>query len=322
MRLLILGGTGFLGRTIVDAALVQGYEITLFHRGQLDPKERAGVETHLGDRDGDLGVLSGQRWDAVIDTCGYTPRLVGNAAMALADAVDHYTFISTVNVYAVPTPESVDENAPLALSGASYGPLKALSEQAASQAMNGRALHIRPGLIVGPGDSSDRFTYWPCRINRGAEILAPGNPLARVQYIDVRDLAAWTLQAIQQQLTGPYNAVGPATPMSMDNMLTSCLDQIGGTASLTWVAGEFLLANEVIPYTEMPLWRPADATDFSRINSNRAIAAGLTFRPLATTILDTLTWAKTRPDNHPWRSGMHAEREANLLAQWHKSNAS
>jgi 2'-hydroxyisoflavone reductase len=325
LRLLILGGSGFLGQVIVDSALAQNHEVTLFHRGQLDPTGRPEVETLLGDRDGDLALLAGHKWDAAIDTCGYIPRLVRDAAVVLADAVDHYTFLSTVNVYAVPTPKTVDEDAPLDLGDASpeelsYGPLKALCEQAATQAMNGRALNIRPGLIVGPGDRSDRFTYWPWRIARGKEVLAPGDPLARVQFIDVRDLAVWTLQAIEQQLTGPYNAVGPALPISMENVLACCLDQIGGDASLTWVSEEFLLANGVVPYTEMPLWRSAGAADFSRIDSSRAIAAGLTLRPLAETVLDTLFWAQTRPENYHWTSGMRPEREADLLAQWQKGS--
>ena len=328
MRLLILGGTGFLGRVIVDAALALDCDVTLFHRGQLDPTGRAGVETLLGDRDGDLAVLAGRRWDAAIDTCGYVPRLVRDAAAALADSVDHYTFLSTVNVYAVPTPEALDEDAPLAqigkaspdeLTGESYGLLKALCEQAATQAMDGRALHIRPGLIVGPGDRSDRFTYWPWRVAGGGEILAPGDKRARVQFIDVRDLATWTLQAIQRQLIGPYNAVGPAAPISLDDVLACCLEQIGGEASLTWVSEEFLLANEVVPYTEMPLWMPAASADFSRVDANRAFAAGLALRPLAETVLDTLAWARTRPEDHPWSSGMRPERETDLLAKWHKS---
>lgn len=217
MKLLIIGGTRFLGRAIVDAALAGGYEITLFNRGQTNPDLYANLETLVGDRDGGLDVLQGRRWDAVVDTCGYVPRLVRDSARLLADAVEHYTFISTISVYGQFDIVGMDENGPLGtiedetveeINGDTYGPLKVLCEKEATAAMEGRALHVRSGLIVGPHDVSDRFSYWPFRVAQRGEVLAPGNPEAPVQFVDVRDIAEWTIRATEVRLTGPYNVTG------------------------------------------------------------------------------------------------------------------
>lgn len=325
MKLLIIGGTRFLGRAIVQAALAAGHEVTLFNRGQSNPGLYANLETLVGDRDGGLGALHGRTWDAVIDTCGYVPRLVRDAATLLADQVELYTFISSISVYADPSQAGIDEDSPLGtmedetvetVDGDTYGPLKVLCEKAATDSMHGRALIVRAGLIVGPHDLSDRFTYWPCRVARGGEVLSPGNPDAPVQFIDVRDIAAWTVQATEKRLTGPYNVTGPNEPVTMSQVLHACKEISGSDATFTWVSEAFLEANEVAAYTEMPLWVPAAYAGFDTVNCQKAIGAGLMTRPFTATIRDTLDWAHGRAPDYQWRNGMKAEREAELLARW------
>jgi 2'-hydroxyisoflavone reductase len=237
-----------------------------------------------------------------------------------------------MSVYADPSVAGVDENAPLGtledetveeITGATYGPLKALCEKAVDAAMGPRrALHVRSGLIVGPHDLSDRFTYWPARVARGGEILAPGDPTAPVQFIDVRDIAAWTLQAAAQRLSGPYNVTGPADRLAMETCLHTCRAvaaaegyDVRGT-TFTWVDDEFLLANEAAAYTEIPLWVPAAYAGFGAFDHRKALMDGLTFRPLAETVRDTLAWQATRPPDYAWRAGLTPEREAELLARW------
>ncbi len=329
MELLIIGGTRFLGRALVDEARVAGHTVTLFNRGRSNPALYPDVEQLHGDRDGGLAALAGRRWDAAIDTCGYVPRVVRAAAEFLAPAIDHYTFISTMSVYAEPLAEGTDEAAPVGtipdesieeITGGSYGPLKALCERAATEAMDGRALHVRSGLIVGPHDASDRFSYWPARVARGGEVLAPVSPDYGVQFIDVRDLAAWTLRATAARLTGAYNVTGPERPLPIGRLLDAARDLTGSDARFTWVPDDFLTAHDVGPYVELPLWVPADAGGFNSFNINRALAAGLTFRPVTETIADTLAWLATRPEDTVWRAGLTAEREAQLLAEWHTAN--
>lgn len=326
MKLLIIGGTRFLGRAIVAAALERGHTLTLFNRGQSNPDLYNDLETIVGDRDGGLAGLHGRTWDAVIDTCGYVPRLVGDAAALLADAVDLYTFISTISVYADPSTVGIDEDSEMGtiedetveeVTGETYGPLKVLCEQIATEKMNGRALHVRAGLIVGPHDLSDRFTYWPVRVARGGEVLAPGAPDAPIQFVDVRDIAAWTVQATEQKLTGPYNVTGPANRLTMGELLNSCQTISGSEATLTWVSDTFLQEHEVGAYTEMPLWIPTEFAGYGTVNCQKALNAGLTFRPLAETVRDTLNWANGRDPNHEWRNGMKPDREAELLKLWH-----
>lgn len=329
MDLLIIGGTRFLGRALVEAAVQFGHGVTLFNRGQTNPDLYPELERLTGDRDGGLDALKGRRWDAVIDTCGFVPRLVRDSAGLLAVAVDHYTFISSINAYRDASVVGIDESAPLArmedesveeITGDTYGPLKVLCEEAITEAMGGRALHVRSGLIVGPHDPSDRFTYWPHRVEKGGEILAPGDREAPVQFIDVRDSAEWTLRAIEARLTGPFNVTGPDYRLPMEQFLTTC-QQVGGSdAAFTWVSDAFLLENEVAAYTEMPLWVPAEFAGFSTVNVDRATSAGLTFRPLEETIYDTLEWRATRPEDYQWRSGLAPEREEELLQAWKAAN--
>jgi 2'-hydroxyisoflavone reductase len=336
MQILILGGTVFLGRALVDAATNQGHSVTLFNRGKSNPNLYPSegypqVETLIGEREGDLAALQDREWDAVIDTCGYVPRIVRRSAEALADHVDHYTFISSLSVYADASQQGIDESGTLAtmedetveeVDGETYGPLKALCEQAAEEAMPGRVLNIRSGLIVGPHDASDRFTYWPQRVARGKEVLAPGRPERRVQFIDVRDLAEWILRMAAAGKTGAYNANSPALSTPMEEVLETCRAVSGSEASFTWVSDEFLLEKEVGVWMEMPLWIPESDPEFAgffAFSIEKALGEGLTFRPLEETVRDTLKWAKTRPEDHEWRAGMEPDREIELLEAWKKN---
>jgi 2'-hydroxyisoflavone reductase len=330
MRLLILGGTVFLGRYLVDSALARGHAVTLFNRGQHNPELYPDVEKLRGDRDGDLVALEGRRWDAAIDTCGYLPRVVRASAELLAGAVEHYTFISSISVYPHFRSLGLDERAPAStlddpaveqVTGETYGPLKALCEQAAEQALPGRTLVIRPGLIVGPNDQSDRFTYWVRRVARGGEVLAPAHPDWHTQIIDVCDLAEWTLRMVEQRQVGVYNATGPAYDLTIGQLLDTCRAVSGSDARFTWVGEQFLIEHEVGPWIELPLWIPQSDPDmlgFSDVSCARAIAAGLTFRDLAMTVRDTLEWEATQPADREWRAGLKPEREVALLHEWSK----
>lgn len=329
MKLLIIGGTRFVGRALVDSALARGHEVTLFNRGQSNPGLYPQVETIMGDRAGDLSALSGRQWDAVIDTCGYVPRIVRHMAKTLSGNVGHYTFISTISVYNDFMQAGIDETYPVGtledetveeVTGETYGPLKALCERAVEEEFPGRVLNIRPGLIVGPYDGSDRFNYWPYRVSRGGEVLAPGNPNAPVQIIDVRDLGDWTLDMAERQATGVYNATGPEQPLTICRVLESCREVTNSDATFTWVSDEFLVEQGVGAYVEMPLWVPEgeDTVGFDRVDVSKAVAAGLSFRPLEITIADTLAWLETRPADHNWRAGLRPEREAELLRLWHE----
>lgn len=328
MRILILGGTVFLGRALVEAALERGHTLTLFNRGQSNPNLFPSVENLRGDRASDLSALQGRRWNAVIDTCGFVPRVVRQSAELLAHAVEHYTFISTLSVYADPSKVGLDESAPVGkladetteqVTGETYGPLKALCEQVVEQTLPGRALIIRPGLIVGPHDPTDRFTYWPHRVARGGEVLAPGRPDRPIQFIDVRDLAGWTLRMVEAGKTGVYNADGKAGAVTMEQLLETCQSVSGSDATFTWVSEEFLAAHQVSEWIEMPLWipefDPANAGFFA-FDCRKAIAAGLSFRPLAETVRATLEWDATRRSDHEWRAGLTRQREAELLQMW------
>jgi 2'-hydroxyisoflavone reductase len=341
VKLLILGGTIFLGRHLVEAARARGHEVTLFHRGEHGADLYPEIERLRGDRDGDLRALRGRRWDVVIDTSGYVPRVVRASAQLLADAVERYVFISSISVYADFRTPGMDESAPVGTLteeqlreaesirlgngvrarayGVMYGPLKALCERAAEEIMPGRALNIRPGLIVGPYDYSDRFTYWVRRIAQGGEVLAPGRPERAIELIDVRDLAEWTLRMAEGRRTGVYNATGPDYSLAMGQFLDECRAVSGSDAHFVWVSEQFLLAAGVAPWSEVPLWIPEsdpDAAGFSRINCDKAIAAGLTFRPLAATIRNTLAWDAARSPGEERRAGLAPEREAQLLREW------
>lgn len=340
MRLLILGGTVFVGRHLAEAALRRGHEVTLFNRGRDNPDLFPEAEKLRGDRteENGLDALKNGRWDAAIDTCGYVPRLVRQSAGMLADAVGHYTFLSSISVYAGFEKLGIDESAPTGtledasveeVTGETYGPLKALCERAVEEALPGRALHIRPGLIVGPHDPTDRFTYWPVRVARtsrqrdgGHDVLVPDAPDMPVQLIDARDLADWTLHQIETGRSGVYNATGPDYPLMLREVLQTGKDVSGSDARFVWADAAFLREREVAPWSDLPLWVP-DAPEyagFSAVNCRKAIADGLRFRPLADTIRDTLLWASdARPAGWHWRAGLTPERERELLAAWRES---
>ncbi|NUM45874.1 MAG: SDR family oxidoreductase [Anaerolineales bacterium] len=329
MKILLLGGPKFLGRALIESALARGHELTTFNRGTTHPELFPELEKLHGDRTTHLDALRGRTWDVVLDTCGYVPRHVRTSAEFLADAAEHYTFISSLSVYAGTATPGLDESAPVGklddetveeVTGETYGPLKALCEQAVEQAFPGRALHVRAGLIVGPHDISDRFTYWPVRVARGGEILAPGHPGWLTQQVDVRDLADWVVRMAEVRKAGVYNATGPAQPLTFGEVLDVCVEASAQKPKFTWVSEAFLAEEKVGAWIELPLWIPETEPDFagfSAINCAKAIADGLTFRPLHETVQDTLAWATTRPADYVWRAGLKPEREAELLDKWH-----
>lgn len=335
MRLLILGGTIFLGRHLGEAATARGHEVTLFNRGQSRPDAFEHLERLRGDRDGDLTALAGRSWDAVIDTCGYLPSTVRRSAELLDGAVGHYTFISSISVYDSHPAPGIDESAPVGeltdeqLAEAEkidpgerataksfqefYGPLKARCERTLEEAMPGRVLTVRPGLIVGPHDYSDRFPYWVRRVAKGGEVLAPGRRERRIRMVDGRDLAEWTVRAIEAGTTGIYNATGSVAGWTMEEVLAVCRAASASDASFTWVDQEFLVEHDVGPWIELPLWLPEEHEGFFAVRNDKAIAAGLTFRDLAATAGDTLAWDLARSADPEWKTGLTPEREEQLL---------
>ena len=332
--ILILGGTGFIGPALVGAARARGYEVTLFNRGQENPGMFPEVERLRGDRRSDLSALLGRRWDIVVDTSKDVPRVIEASGGLLRDAVERYVFISTISVYASPVPlDGPDETAPLAQLSANtvpdettpvtYGAVKTLGEQTLERLMPGRVLAIRAGLVVGPGDRTDRFTYWPTRLAEGGEVLAPGVPTDPVQLIDVRDLAEWTIAMADRREAGIFNAVGPGTPTSMGGFIAACQRGIGSDVHLTWVDAKLLEQEKVEPWSDMPLWIPSSGEDagFTKVKNQRAVNHGLTFRPIETTAQDTLEWWRAQPPERRAmpRAGLTREREAAVLAVHHQS---
>jgi len=343
LRILILGGTGFTGPHQVRYALARGHEVTLFNRGR-EPQQWPGpVEELIGDRNtGDLKALEGGRWDVCIDNPTTLPFWVRDAGRVLHGRVGQYIFISTVSVYAS-NDKPEDESAPLApYTGADpmaetaatlrgrigelYGPLKAASEHEAARWFPDALTIIRPGLIAGPGDETDRFTYWPVRVARGGEVLAPGDGSDPVQFIDARDLAEWTIRMAESRTTGVFNATGPQRPLTMSAMLKGIADPMQTDARLTWVPSAFLEAHQVSPWSDLPVWVPGqgESAGFARRDIGRAVRAGLTFRPLAATSADTLAWFRRQPAERQakLRAGLAPEREAQLLVEWNASSKS
>jgi 2'-hydroxyisoflavone reductase len=335
LRILILGGTGFIGPNQVRYAVARGHKVSVFNRGKTNPGTLpAGVEHLEGDRNGKLDALKGKTWDAVIDNPSTLPRWVRDAAQLLKDSAGQYLFISTISVYADTSKPNSDESNPTLVlqdpttedpGNGAYGGLKALAEKEAERAFPGRTTVVRPGLIVGAGDNTDRFSYWPIRIARGGEVLAPGNPTDPVQFIDARDLGEWTIRMVENKTYGTFNATGPAHPLSVAEMLYGIKAVTTAGAQFTWVPATFLEEQKVNPWSDMPVWVPpvGEYAGFGSINVQKAINAGLTFRPLADTAANVLAFNDSRDAERQskLRAGITPEREKEVLAAWKAKKA-
>lgn len=328
MSILVLGGTGFIGPHVVRRALARGHRITLFNRGRTNTHLFPEAEKLVGDRNGDLSALSGHRWDAVIDNSGYTSRQVGLSVDLLADATDQYLFTSTRAVYTDFTAEVMNEDAPIGPKDlpesewTAYGPAKVLAERAVEEGFGARTLIVRPPVIVGPGDRSDRFTYWPVRIDAGGEVLVQGDPADPVQFIDVRDLAEFYVHLLEQRTAGIFNSVGPGAPLSAAELVYGIRAVTPAPVAFTWVDWDFLAEKGQMPQQQLPFWQPPRGRylNYGRMDSSRGIAAGLTFRPLAVTARDTLDWHRSREAGGEYRlrTGLDRGTEAGLLREWRR----
>lgn len=364
MRLLILGGTGFLGPMLTQAALARGHKVTLFNRGRTEARRRElhnpveipeGVEVLTGNRDPNktaddwkpaeqrdpaspkgMAQLEGGQWDAVIDTSGYYPRLVKASATLLATRAKHYQFISSVSVYKDTSKPGGDETSPVGTipdptveqmgqQFENYGPLKALCEQEVSAAFEGRAALVRPGFIVGPGDTSGRFTYWPVRASKGGEMLAPGTPDDPIQIVDVRDLAEWCVLLAETRTAGTFDALGPVTPLRWGAVLEECVKVGAAGTKLGWVPVEFIEKQGLVPGGDLPIWVPpvGESAGFHQRKPVRAVKAGLKFRPSEETVRATLEWYRSLDEKTPMNKlgGLTAEREEAVLKAWAGSKA-
>jgi 2'-hydroxyisoflavone reductase len=333
MKILVLGGTAFLGPACVEIARARGHELTLFNRGHTNPHLYPDLEQIHGDRKDGHEQLAGRKWDAVLDTSAYIPRVVEDATRVLGDNVDHYCLISTISVYASHAKSGMDETAEVGtledptveeVTGETYGPLKALCEEAAEKGMPGRVATIRPGLIVGPLDRSDRFTYWPVRVSRGGEVLAPNRPDQDTQFIDVRDLAAFAVRSMEERVSGVYNATSKAGQFHIGQLLETCKKSSGSDARFTWVDEDFLEEQEVEGWSELPCWVPTtgEYAGIMEVDVGRALKKGLKIRPLEQTVSATLDWWSSQPEAEgekrtELRAGIAPEKEAKVLAAWH-----
>lgn len=328
MKILILGGKRFLGIALVEAMLKAGHTPTLFNRGNTNPELFPDVKNLIGDRKEDLSAFKWRKWDAVIDTSGFLPRTVSESAKALSTKAQTYVFISTISVYRDFKNPDIREDYPLAqladpededYTGDAYGPLKALCEYEIQQNFPGRVIVIRPGLIVGPNDPTDRFTYWPWRVSLGGKVLAPAPPSANLQFIDVRDLADFIVKLIEREQEGVFNATGPKKPANFGSLLVACREAAEKDASFKWVNELFLLREGVRPWIDLPLWIPNTDPDFAgfySINNDKAVKAGLSFTPLSETVGDTLEWLKSKPKRNQLKVGMDIARETELLLKF------
>ena len=333
-KLLILGGTGFIGPHMVQYAVDRGHEVTILTRGRR-PAEFKGVEHLIADREGDLSILSKRHWDAVLDNNARDYRWVSRSIKALKDSTGYYLFVSSISAYRtdamgfgtagrVLAEPIIDEGSERFSPAASfkdgdeapYGLSKAMAENMVHEAFPKGAAVVRPGLIVGPTDPTDRFTYWPVRIDEGGEVLAPGNPNHAAQVIDQRDLTEWIVRLAETGTTGDFNATGPTSRMSIAEMLYGCRAVTAASVQFTWVPEDFLAEQKLRVWSDIPAWAPGDPLMF--VNVKRAVAAGLTFRPLATTAADTIEWDKARPaaERAKRAAGMTRAREAEVLAAW------
>ncbi len=308
--------------------------MTLFTRGRTNAGLFPDIEMLVGDRDGDLEALKGRSWDVCIDTSGYVPRIVTDSARLLAGSIGQYIFISSISVFADFTQKGLNESSAVGImedetdekiTGLTYGPLKALCEQAAEREMRGRATTIRPGLIVGPMDRSDRFTYWPVRIAKGGEVLTPDSPDIITQVIDVNDLAMFIVRCAERNITGTFNTTSPAEELTMGEIFNACRLVSGSDATFTYVSKKFMEDHEIAAWSDMPVYVPLDGEDAGHpyIDVTKALRQGLTFRPISETIRDTLVWWATVPAERkkkPMRAGLSSEREGKFLEYWHNKN--
>jgi 2'-hydroxyisoflavone reductase len=322
MKILIIGGTQFVGRHIVAAALARGHDITLFNRGKTNADLFPQAQHLTGDRKQDVSALLTDLWDVVIDACGYTRRDVRNTSQALQGRVKHYVFISTISVYASFAQANAESSTlgtwhdldTETVDGDTYGPLKAACETIVQDAFAHHNTLVRPGLVVGPHDHTDRFTYWPARIALGGSIIAPNNAQDPVQYIDVRDLAAFTLLCAEQSLQGAYNVVG--NTLGIGTLLQCCKDVAQSNAKFAWLPAALMKEQDVKPWQDMPLWMDpsSDTKAVALTRNDKAMKAGLNITPLADTVKDTLQWHQSRPlaEQQHMKAGLSAEREQGL----------
>lgn len=332
LRVLILGGTGFIGPHFVAALRAGGHKLTLFNRGKRNPGLFPDIEALSGDRNNKLDALKNRDWDIVVDNSGYKPREVKLSADLLRDHVQRYIYISSISVYADLGKPGIDEDAPLAtlkdptveeITGDTYGGLKALCEKAVEEVYGKRCTIIRPSYIVGPGDSTDRFTYWPVRVARGGEMLAPGEPTDPIQFIDVRDLADFVRLSVERGFDGRYNLCNTPRSVTMGALLDTSKRLSKSDAKFTWVSEQFMEQQKLLDSGEIPIWWPKSGkfAGGALVKCDRAVAKGLHFRSLDTTVADTLAWQAKRPaeEQKKLRAGLTAEREAELLKLWHAS---
>lgn len=340
MNLLIIGGTIFVGRHLVLAALERGHKVTIFHRGKhnanlFSEDHFPDVETIIGDRtnEEDLDCLAERSFDAVVDTCGYVPRVVAMSAQKLAKATPLYCFISSISAYGDMSINGMTEDSPLAtladptveeVTGETYGGLKVLCEQVVQDTFPDGYQILRPGLIVGPYDISDRFTYWPHRIAQGGKVLCPDNPDILVQFIDVRDLAEWNIRLLERKTTGVFNATGPDYALTLGELFDTCKSVSGSDAEFVWVSEDFLVEKEIKPWAELPNWIPVreNAGGMDRISITKGLAKGLVIRPLSETVSDTLSWDLARSQEGAWKNTLTPEKEQALLAEWESRSGS
>jgi 2'-hydroxyisoflavone reductase len=329
-KILVLGGTGFIGPHMVREALRRGHEVTLFNRGKTNKTLFPDIELLKGDRNNGLDALKGRKWDAVIDNSGYVPRHVADSARLLSPSVSHYLFISSISVYASFVKPNHEDSAVATMpdetveevTGETYGPMKALCEKrAAAEIDDDRLTILRPTYICGPGDHTDRFSYWPVRTMKGGEMLWPGTPQDKIQIIDVRDLANFVVDAIEHRITGLFNTVTPAGSYSIGELLADSMAVTATTVNPTWVSVEFIEQQNVAERGMLPIWSPPTGqyAGVAFVSGERAAARGLRNRPIRETVRDLISWWKTLPEERTQtlRAGPDAEREAELLALWH-----
>ena len=339
LKILMLGGTGFLGPHTVQYAIDRGHEVTLFNRGRSKENLFPDLEKLTGNRDPDvdagLSALEGRKWDCVIDTSSYVPRIAGASAQLLKGQCEQYLMISTISVYSQFSQLNMDETAAVGtlddptvetVDGATYGPLKAYSEQAVTEQFGAGATILRPGLIVGPRDRTDRYSYWPVRASRGGDMLCPGNGSDLVQYIDVRDLAEFIVHCLEQKTTGIFNTISDSKTETVKDMVDTCIEVSGADTNAVWADTDFLTEQGVRPWADMPVWVPnaGEMAGLSQIDVSRAFAAGMKIRDRKETALDTLNWFKTLPEERQktLRAGIKSEREQEVLAEWFKREKS